>query len=406
VLGIARKWPCRRIAMCLVGLLVLACNAFSQEIDDPALEPDPLDDGSGLYYYYFSETIPLTVSTETLGIYFDFESDVWDAWGLVADDEDLAALDWRVFPSGLEVVYLRRGLTTEEVLEKVVDLDDAPHVTYTSPVFSRTGDRETFLMETFTASFLPDVTADEIEALNQENNVEVVRIREFEDDYPSRYTLRPIDKNCLELLDTANRYYESGLTRYAEPNFFQPDVALDGGCFLGRVSSPPSSPRVGQHGGDMLLFCLVLAVLTAARKRRVTAIATCLVALPLFSATAFSQQISDGAMQTAGTDVSEDLYYYYFAEPIALSVSTEKVGIYFEPDSDASDTQAVVDAQRDLLELDEREFRSGLRIAHLRSGLTTEQVLDIVVALKDAARAGSRTASGEVMSQLGGIASG
>ena len=185
-------------------------------------QPDIAD--RPLFYYSHERQIPLTVSTEKIGLYFpkDVDPAVIDA--VVAADADLVAVEQRETGPELRLVRLREGFTVDGVLAKVSACAPVDGVQYASPVFVSASGKESLLTGTFMVSFEPDVSDEAIDAMNAENGVEVVRVKTYKQDIPPRYLLRAATNDPRAFLDTVNRYYEDARTRYAVPNFHRLDV--------------------------------------------------------------------------------------------------------------------------------------------------------------------------------------
>jgi len=188
---------------------------------------NPADEAEmDLYYYSDGRRIPLTLATDKVGIYFDPDLEVESLEAFVAADGDFAELDEREFRRGLRIVHLRDGLDPEALLAKVRGLTDSPLVNAASPVFTTDGEDETLLTDTFIVSFQRDATDREIDALNRAYDVEVVKVKEYRYDIPSRYLLHALGASTLETLNVTNGYYEDPLTRYAVPNFLRTNIFL------------------------------------------------------------------------------------------------------------------------------------------------------------------------------------
>jgi len=69
-------------------------------------------------------------------------------------------------------------------------------------------------------------------------------------------------------------------------------------------------------------------------------------------------------------------FYYYFDEKIPLTISTEKIAIYFEEDLPESEKQAILDNDSDLDRLVEFIQVQGISICTLRPNLSTKEVIN------------------------------
>jgi len=86
------------------------------------------------------------------------------------------------------------------------------------PVFLAPGGGPMILTEEFNVKFKPEVTRQEVEAFNTQNGVGIVRASRWEE---NAFVLATQRNAKVDALAMANRYHESGLTLYAEPNFLQ-----------------------------------------------------------------------------------------------------------------------------------------------------------------------------------------
>lgn len=185
-------------------------------------QPDA--DAGQLFYYSHQRQIPLTVSTEKIGLYFPEDVDPAAVDAVVAADADFAGIEERETGPGLRLVRLREGFTAGGVLAKVSGCAAVDGVQYASPVFVSASGKESLLTGTFMVSFERDVSDEAIDAMNAENGVEMVRVKTYKQDIPPRYLLRAATNDPRAFLDTVNRYYEDDRTRYAVPNFHRLDI--------------------------------------------------------------------------------------------------------------------------------------------------------------------------------------
>jgi subtilisin family serine protease len=185
-------------------------------------QPDIAD--RPLFYYSHERQIPLTVSTEKIGLYFPKDADPAVIDAVIAADADFAGVEERETGPGLRLVRLREGFTANGVLSKVSACAAVDGVQYASPVFVSARGHESLLTGTFMVSFERDVTDEAIDAMNVENGVEIVRVKTYKQDILRRYLLRAATNDPRAFLDTVNRYYEDARTRYAVPNFHRLDV--------------------------------------------------------------------------------------------------------------------------------------------------------------------------------------
>ncbi len=64
--------------------------------------------------------------------------------------------------------------------------------------------------------FTPEVTQDQIDALNAQHNVEIIEQKAYA---PTQYLLRVLAPSPRRIFDVANAYHQSDLVEWAEPNF-------------------------------------------------------------------------------------------------------------------------------------------------------------------------------------------
>ncbi len=113
------------------------------------------------------------------------------------------------------IVTLPPSRRLAEVKDSVKSLEADTDVEFVTPVYreARSGLR-LIATDEIIVRFKSNVSRSEIENFNKENNVEVIEQNRF---VPNQYLLRV--KNPKDTLATANKYQESGLTEFAEPNF-------------------------------------------------------------------------------------------------------------------------------------------------------------------------------------------
>ena len=104
---------------------------------------------------------------------------------------------------------------TEDVEESVKSLAADLDVEFIAPVYreAQSGLR-LIATDEITVRFKSNVSQSQIEKLNKENNVEIIKQNRY---VPNQYLLR--GENPKDTLTLANKYQESDLTEFAEPNF-------------------------------------------------------------------------------------------------------------------------------------------------------------------------------------------
>lgn len=175
-----------------------------------------------LFYYYFDAKVALTPLADRVGIVLRSGTDQSDRDQFLEDHPWLGGfIDEASPPSGL----LRLNLKLEagwSVMRMLLGILSQDHrVSYVTPVFEAAGhpDPGPMLTDTFIVKFNADVTDEQIDALNEANDVEII-----ESGRPAhrhgRFLLKPkLLHNALEVLRLANLYNENDLTEYSTPNF-------------------------------------------------------------------------------------------------------------------------------------------------------------------------------------------
>ncbi|GAB4373037.1 MAG: subtilisin/kexin-like serine protease HreP [Calditrichia bacterium] len=170
------------------------------------------------YYYYSSrgEKIPLRRSKDTLAIAYKSSVPQKDFEKLIRGDDRLAQFIRSAELEKRNLILYKRSPAATQPLETFIErIFRSPQIAYVSSLFYR--DKTPVVVSNeFIACFLPRVTRKEINKLNRRNKVKIVQELDFS---PNTFILRvekPISNAGLEM---ANRYYETGLTVYSEPNF-------------------------------------------------------------------------------------------------------------------------------------------------------------------------------------------
>jgi thermitase len=91
-----------------------------------------------------------------------------------------------------------------------------PNSTSELPVFEAPNSTQMILTQEFVAQFKPEVTRQQIDALNAQNGVTIVSESEWE---RNSFVLSVNPDSGTDALTISNQYQESGLTIYAHPNF-------------------------------------------------------------------------------------------------------------------------------------------------------------------------------------------
>lgn len=179
------------------------------------------------FYYYQKQRITLNVNPHLVAVQFNATASV-DAQRAITDaTTDVDNFDTRISSpvANLQFLTLRAG---RDPLASVARFTSRAGVAFASPVYDF---GTTQLAETneFLARFPASASAADIAALNAANNVSLVGLLPNSDRV---LILRPNANNPLTARQMANRYVESGIAEFAEPNFV--------------VRAPRDTPTVAQ----------------------------------------------------------------------------------------------------------------------------------------------------------------
>jgi len=206
----------------LVGLTTILFAAITGDVGAQA------DNGQVPDFYYYSSVegrVPLTLSTQIVGIRFEEGLSLEEQAAIVSTERDVRPLDDRLQLRVLEgkrmvVVPLEPGLAPSTVLAIIDSLSAKRGVEFASPAFhTLPGDYHFLLTDEFYASFPISIPADDIVALNAEHAVEVVEIKDYSNIGKMSYRLRVARESGLNALDMANLYHEHPLTIASSPSF-------------------------------------------------------------------------------------------------------------------------------------------------------------------------------------------
>jgi len=168
------------------------------------------------YYAADGQPVNLESSTDTLLIAYEGAVPEKDLERLVRGDDQLATLVSSPELSKRRLVIYKRSPSASGSLAALARrIEQSDLIAYTRPVYYR-GESLIVVTDEFIVQFRPETTEAEIAALHEANNVAVVERIDFVADTFLLRHLRPEDESTLRV---ANRYYESGLAVYAEPNF-------------------------------------------------------------------------------------------------------------------------------------------------------------------------------------------
>ncbi len=176
------------------------------------------------YYSAKGDRIPLTVSTRSVAIAYRNAAPAKDLEALIRGDDRLAQFIHSPELDSRNIVLFRRGENAPGTVEEfAARLEESADIAYVSIVRYR-GSAAVVITSEFNVGFKPEVSRAQIAQLNAASGVEILRPIEYG---PNAFVLRVKQpRGFAGALDTGNRYYESGLARYAEPNFIEVREAL------------------------------------------------------------------------------------------------------------------------------------------------------------------------------------
>lgn len=167
-----------------------------------------------LYYYYQGERIPLQVSPRLLAVRFRSDVSTEARRNTLGAAGATESFDARIESPINGIVWLpvRAGTNLANLAEQ---LRRGAGVLSVSPVYEGAGGQFAETDE-FLARFKADLSAAEIERINQSNGAVVQRPQPFSDHV---LVLKPADNNSRTARELANTYVEGGWVDFAEPNF-------------------------------------------------------------------------------------------------------------------------------------------------------------------------------------------
>jgi hypothetical protein len=186
-------------------------------VDQEAAHPLPLD-ASLFYYYTDGVRIQLTPSAKWISVKFGSDNPAEQSAALQDSIVDPLGQTRPIPLPELTLLPLRKGLTTEKLLQGIESLRaDQSVFLQVNPVF-QTADAEMILTDEFIASFPAEKEMQEIDTINLSHGVEIV---EPVLGQANTFILRVTETATLDVLSMANLYQESGLAVYAAPNFIR-----------------------------------------------------------------------------------------------------------------------------------------------------------------------------------------
>jgi hypothetical protein len=149
------------------------------------------------------------------------------------------------------------ALAAEQVVGETVSmLDREAAVDFATPVYRHASTSPDVVVPTryVLAQFKPEVTLEEIEAINVEHAVEIVEVLDY---VPNGYRLAaPAGSGQNGAIALANAYYESGLTVFAHPDFIQKrEIKTRPGALPGIAARSEAEEAIERLQGSFL--CLI-----------------------------------------------------------------------------------------------------------------------------------------------------
>jgi hypothetical protein len=167
------------------------------------------------YWYYNMDgsQIPVQVFDDLVSVSLDSSSGYSAA--MYAQLKTYLRDDFEPFPlpSNASSYRIEDGYTLSQVMDS---LRSDPKALMVNPVLRSPYDDTTYLPNDFIVRYLDGVTQQQIDALNQQLDVELLRVSEFDS---SCCVLGFMQKTSSTVFDICNAYYEAGLCHYSEPNF-------------------------------------------------------------------------------------------------------------------------------------------------------------------------------------------
>ncbi len=177
-----------------------------------------MPDKSKEYYYVGDKKIKLNKMPDSFALKYKQDVPSHVIKRKLLDMPDMAdAEEHKDMPvNRLVIVTLPQSRHLADVTESIRSLEDDDSVEFIVPVYRepQSGLRMVVTDE-ITVRFKSDVSSEVIDKFNKENGVEIIKKDRFA---PNQYTLKV--KDPKETFTIANKYHESNLTEFAEPNFF------------------------------------------------------------------------------------------------------------------------------------------------------------------------------------------
>lgn len=171
------------------------------------------------YHDASGQPVPLRRSTRSLAVAYRDPVPAKDLESLIRGDDRLARFIISPELERRRLVLFRRGdAAVGSIDDFAARLGQSAAVRYVSLVFYR-GESPVVISDELVVKLAPGATRAQLDALNASEGVEVVRGFTYA---PSSFLLRVREPVGLSgALEYANRYYQTGLFAYSEPNFIQ-----------------------------------------------------------------------------------------------------------------------------------------------------------------------------------------
>jgi hypothetical protein len=199
----SRLWPC--------GLLLILFSGWQHSVSAQQT----------FYYGRGGTKIAMESSPDRISLQLNNSPSMPETANLLARLVPLEELRPVSAAPGFFTVRLQAGTIAADVQRYVQALRDWPEVAFANPVYLIEG-VEAIPFDHFVVRFQPSVSIAQIEALNRQHHVEVVRISKGN---PHRYTLRLTALSDRSVVEMAQHYFESLPCVYALPDFVMP-IAL------------------------------------------------------------------------------------------------------------------------------------------------------------------------------------
>lgn len=192
---------------CYVVVLILGCAMYVSAQDN------------GVFFYSGGKKVYGNLSKQWVAIKLKSEKNITE----VEQRAGIFTAERSPLPKELSL-FTQEGISFikkenfPNVMENILmSLRDDPDVEAVGiPLYLPTTDVPLILTDEFVVKFKADVTQSQIEQMNSENHVELVKKSPHVD---KKMVLRVTDTSGKDALEMANYYYESGLTEFSHPNF-------------------------------------------------------------------------------------------------------------------------------------------------------------------------------------------